>query len=175
VGLHVELGEWVFVQGEWRLKYEVVPARDQEKVFSEVWRQIELFRGLLKRNPTHLDSHQHAHREEPVLSVMRDAAAKLSVPLRSFTPGIRYCGDFYGQTGEGDPYPEGIRVESLLKIFEGVEPGTTELGCHPGDDRELDSAYRLERLDEVKALCAPAVRQKLAALDIDLWSFCDIR
>src|SRR5689334_3870836 len=40
VGLHVELGEWIFVQGEWRIKYEVVPARDRERVFVEVWRQI---------------------------------------------------------------------------------------------------------------------------------------
>ena len=55
-------------------------------------------------------------------------AQKLSVPLRSFTPRVQYCGDFYGQTGEGDPYPEGISLEGLLKTIQNLPAGVYGTG-----------------------------------------------
>jgi len=147
---------------------------DTQKVSAEVDRQLDSFKRLLGRNPTHLDSHQHVHRSEPVRSILRAAAAKLSVPLRSFTPEVQYCGDFYGQTGEGEPYPPGISVEGLLKSLSTLQPGITELGCHPGDDPSLDSVYRLERKQEVRVLCDPKVRETLKVLKIQLCSFADL-
>ncbi len=175
LGLHVDLGEWVYRDNEWVLAYQVVPADDEAAVDAEVSRQLEAFQKLLGQNPTHLDSHQHAHRNEPVLSVLRRFSQKLDVPLRSFTPGVQYCGDFYGQTGEGDPYPEGICLDGLLKTFRGLPPGATELGCHPGDDDQLKSVYRLERMQEVNVLCDPRARAGLDSLDIQLVSFKDWR
>jgi len=146
-----------------------------EKVAEEVERQLDAFRRLLGRNPTHLDSHQHVHRQEPVLSILREAATSLSIPLRSFTPEVQYCGDFYGQTGEGEPYPEGISVDGLLKLLSNLPPGITELGCHPGDDPSLDSVYRLERKQEMNVLCDARVRAALTDLHIRLCSFAEIR
>ena len=173
VGLHVDLAEWVYTNDQWSSKYQVVPLDDEASVREELQRQIDSFRLLMGRDPTHLDSHQHLHRDEPLLSAMREAADKLSVPLRSFTAGIQYCGGFYGQTGEGHPYPEGISVEGLLQVVAKLPSGITELGCHPGDDAQLDSVYRLERKLEVRALCDPRVRGSLSALDIELCSFSD--
>lgn len=173
-GLHVDLAEWVYCDGEWVLRYEVVPAGNEEAVTAEVSRQLEAFRRLLGKDPTHLDSHQHAHRNEPVRQVLTRLAEQLSVPLRSFTPEIQYCGDFYGQTGEGDPYPEGISLAGLQKTIENLPAGVSELGCHPGEDEQLDSVYRRERMQEVAVLCDPQVRTALEARGVLLCSFADL-
>jgi len=170
-GLHIDLAEWVYRNDEWVLKYEVVPASDKAAIAAEVQRQLDTFRRLMEKDPTHLDSHQHAHSNEPARQVITELAASLSVPLRSITPGIRYCGDFYGQTGEGYPYPEGISLEGLLKTIRYLPEGITEMGCHPGDDEQLDSVYRLERMQEVSVLCHPEVRSALAAGRVVLCSF----
>ncbi len=174
-GLHLDLAEWVYRDDQWVLRYEVVPADDEKAIAAEVSRQLESFRRLLGKNPTHIDSHQHTHRNEPVLSVVRRVAVELAVPLRNFTPQIQYCGDFYGQTGEGDPYPEGISLEGLLATLRGLPPGATEMGCHPGEDEHLDSVYRDERLREVSVLCDRQVREALASNRIQLCSFAELR
>lgn len=174
IGLHLDLAEWVYRNGEWVPRYLVVPSDNEGAVAGEVERQLEAFRRLLGRNPTHLDSHQHAHRSEPARSVVSRAARQLAVPLRSFTPRVRYCGDFYGQTGEGEPYPEGISLEGLLKTIQTLPAGVTELGCHPGEDALLESVYRFERMEEVAVLCDLKVRAALASNGVTLCSFTDL-
>jgi len=47
-----------------------------------------------------------------------------SVSLRHFTEGVRYCGDFFGQTAGGEPLPEAITVESLLDVLRSLQAGT---------------------------------------------------
>ena len=89
VGLHVDLGEWVYRNGEWAMLYEVAPAEDERAVREEFDRQLARFQDLVGREPTHLDSHQHVHRHDPLRSLMVDAAGRLSVPLRHFDPRIR--------------------------------------------------------------------------------------
>ncbi len=171
LGLHFDLGEWVYRDGAWLPAYEVVPADDWPAVADEAARQLAAFRRLLGHDPTHLDSHQHVHLQEPVRSVLSEVAGELAVPLRHFDPRIRYCGAFYGQTGEGLPIPEGISVDALIEIFAALPSGVTELACHPGLDDKLQSTYRSERAEELKALCDPRVRAILAAKDIGLCSF----
>jgi predicted glycoside hydrolase/deacetylase ChbG (UPF0249 family) len=171
VGLHLDLGEWVFRENEWVPLYSVVATRDAEAVARETEWQLGEFQRLVGRNPTHIDSHQHAHREEPVRSLVTKLARQLGVPVRECHPAIRYCGDFYGQTGEGESLPDALTVANLVEILSRVSAGITELGCHPGYGNGLASPYRLERAREVQVLCAPAVRESLAALDIELCSF----
>jgi len=117
LGLHVDLGEWVHRDGKWRRLHQVVDTEDHDAVLAEIDKQLATFRQLVGREPTHLDSHQHVHREEPVRSILIDHARRRSVPLRHFTAGVRYCGDFYGQYGHGLPYPEGITPASLLRVI----------------------------------------------------------
>jgi len=164
LGLHLDLGEWSYRDGEWVLVYERAPFE------GELEAQLERFRELVGRDPTHLDSHQHVHRQEPVQSLMQSAAQRLGVPLRDHGP-IRYCGEFYGQSGRGDPYPEGITVKALVALIQQLPPGTTELGCHPGLDADLDSSYRDERLREVAVLCHPRVREALRQSEVRLRAF----
>jgi predicted glycoside hydrolase/deacetylase ChbG (UPF0249 family) len=174
LGLHVDLGEWAYRDGAWVCLYEVVPPRDLAAVTREVLRQLDVFRELTGRNPTHLDSHQHFHREEPVRTVMRNLADELSVPLRDFSSQVRYSGSFYGQTAKGDALPEAISAASLLRTLAELPPGVTELGCHPGLNDDLNTMYRQERAVEVSTLCDERVRSAIHELRIELYSFQDL-
>jgi len=171
LGLHVDLGEWVYRAGEWMPRSEVVPENDPAAVAEEVVRQLATFRELVGRDPAHLDSHQHVHREEPVRSILRQVARELAVPLRGRARRVRYCGDFYGQTAEGCPFPEGISLRNMLRIVAGLRPGTTELGCHPGLGDDLPLPYRHERTTEVRILCDKRVRMALDEKGVELRSF----
>jgi predicted glycoside hydrolase/deacetylase ChbG (UPF0249 family) len=174
LGLHLDLGEWEYRDGQWSTVYEVVPNDDRAAVAAEASRQLDAFVHLVGRPPTHLDSHQHAHRSEPLRSAAQSLAARLGVPLRHFTAAVRYCGDFYGQGGKGERLPDLITPAALTRIISSLPPGTTELCCHPGDDPALPSAYRDERLTELNALCHPAPRAALAAHAVQLISFLDV-
>jgi chitin disaccharide deacetylase len=140
-------------------------------VMEEAARQLAAFRRLLGRDPTHLDSHQHVHLREPVRSVLIEMAGELAVTLRHHDPRIRYCADFYGQTGEGQPLPESISVDALIEIFAALPLGVTELACHPGLDEGLPSTYCSERVEELKVLCDPRVRTTIVVKGIELCSF----
>jgi predicted glycoside hydrolase/deacetylase ChbG (UPF0249 family) len=161
VGLHLDLGEWVYRDGAWREVYQRGPAAE------ELARQLDRFRALVGRDPTHLDSHQHVHEEEPVRSLLAQVGVDLGVAVRGLG-GVQYCGAFHGQSGRGEPYPEGIAVENLIDVLGGLAAGVVELGCHPGRDRELASPYRLERLTELEVLCDPRVRAAIDAAGIAL-------
>ncbi|UCD56208.1 MAG: ChbG/HpnK family deacetylase [Candidatus Hydrogenedentota bacterium] len=171
VGLHVDLGEWTYRDGEWKPVYEVVTFEDVNGVTSEILSQLDAFRRLTNRNPTHIDSHQHVHLREPVRSILVDIACRLGVPLRHYSSEARYCGDFYGQTREGSPLPDAISPGSLLRILEAMPDGLTELACHPGEGNDLETEYRSERSQEVETLCDPRVREMITAKHIVLCSF----
>jgi predicted glycoside hydrolase/deacetylase ChbG (UPF0249 family) len=175
VGLHVDLSEWIYRDDNWFAVYEVVPAHDAGAVRREVDRQLAAFRDLMGRDPTHVDSHQHVHRQDPVRSVLADVADALAVPLRSFSPSVRYCGAFYGQTAKGAPYPEGLELTGLIQILADLAAGMTELGCHPGKHDDVESIYRSERSQEVNVLCDLRVRQAIAREGIQLCSFAQVK
>ena len=171
IGLHLDLGEWVYQRGEWVPLYSVVSTSDFAAVTDEVWRQFTQFQKLMDRPPTHIDSHQHVHREDPARSIVKNMVQRFGIPLRDQTPGISYCGDFYGQDAQSQTIPDALSVAALKKILAALPEGCTELGCHPGYDDGLATAYRTERSAEVKTLCSPEIRQALAELRIDLCSF----
>ena len=171
LGLHIDLGEWAYQDGQWEPLYEVVPLGDRTAVAEEVARQLDAFRQLAGKDPTHIDSHQHVHRREPVRSVLLETAHQLAVPLRECSPEVRYCGAFYGQTADGFPLADVISVAGLMRILAALPPGLTELGCHPGDEDDLHTMYGRERAEEMKVLCDPRVRAVLAARGIRLRSF----
>jgi chitin disaccharide deacetylase len=172
VGLHIDLGQWDYVNGEWMVAYERCAPDDEAAVEAECRAQLEAFRRLLGRDPTHLDSHQHVHMSEPVAAVAARLAAELGVPLRARE--IRYEGGFYGQTGKGEPLPEGIGVESLIEIVAALATGWTELGCHPGLGIGEESSYGHEREREVRTLCDPRVRAAIEREGVELRSFADV-
>jgi chitin disaccharide deacetylase len=175
LGLHVDLAEWAVTDDAWTPVYEVLQLEDELAVQSEVERQLLAFRELVGREPSHLDSHHHVHRHEPLAGILRTLAAELEVPLRDFSAEVRYSGDFYGQGGKGDPLPEAISVENLLATLHSLAPGATEFGCHPGYADDVETTYREERELEVRTLCDPRLPAALEAEGIELRTFASFR
>lgn len=149
-----------------------------EHLERELRAQLDAFlqSGLV---PTHFDSHHHACGYLPAAeAVMLELAAELGVPVRHAAPqraqlqakGVRGTHHFlHGFYGEGQ-----IGVEQLLATLEGLEPGVTELMCHPGYvDHHLMrmSSYNLQRLTELLTLTDPQVQAALAALEIELVNY----
>jgi chitin disaccharide deacetylase len=173
LGLHVDLGEWTYRDGDWVPLYQVVSVQDSAEVADEVSRQLAIFRRLVGKNPTHIDSHQHVHLRESVRPIAVKIASDLAIPLRNCNSKIRYCGDFYGQTAEGLPFHSAISVNALIEILTMLPSGPTELACHPGEDDALETMYHSERIEEVMALCDPRVREAVSTRNIELCSFSD--
>ena len=171
VGLHLDLCEWVFDGNEWKERYSVVPLLDAHAVANEIRRQLDSFRSLLGRDPSHLDSHQHVHRTEPVRSALRKEGFRLGIPVRGEIPGIHYCGRFYGQSDKGESFPDFLTSDSLVGILRDLPEGITELCCHPSAAQDMDSAYAPERVIELDTLCATQVRDSLHNLDVMLRDF----
>jgi chitin disaccharide deacetylase len=174
LGLHVDLGEWVHDDGAWKAVYEVVELEDAVAVEAEVRAQLDRFRALTGRDPTHLDSHQHVHKWEPVTEVLRGLGTQLGIPLRQRLGGVRYCGDLYGQNERGEPIPEAVTPRALIEIIRRLEPGVTELACHPGIGADTGTAYDTEREQEVEVLCDSRVAEALRREGVVLRSFADI-
>jgi predicted glycoside hydrolase/deacetylase ChbG (UPF0249 family) len=173
IGLHVDLGEWVYRDGEWRPLRETVPEEDAFAAESEIMRQLESFRQLTGRDPTHIDSHQHVHRDNFLRKIFKNIAQKLRLPLRACDDRVTFCGEFYGRT-KTERLPDGISVANLCRIIQQLDDDITELSCHPGFDSHLASDYRAERIEEVRTLCDPAVRAQLEQEHVTLTSFANL-
>lgn len=169
VGLHLDLGQWDYQEGEWREDYSRCDNDDPGQVEGECREQLEIFRALTGRDPTHLDSHQHVHESEPTRAVAEALAAELRVPVRN--RAIRYEGGFYGQSGKGEPFPQGIAPEALMELIRSLPPGWTEIGCHPAAGPVPTSSYDAERRLELETLRDPRVRDLLNVTHVRLCSF----
>jgi chitin disaccharide deacetylase len=170
VGLHVDLGEWAPEPSGWTPLYTFVDDQDELAVAQEVERQVLLFEDIVGRSPDHVDSHQHAHRAEPLRSILGRTAKELRVPLR-FHSRFGYFGGFYGQGRNGQPLPTAIASRGLRAALAQLPDGATELCCHPAADLDFGSSYGLERILELEALCDPRVREAVTAEGFVLDSF----
>lgn len=170
VGLHLDLGEWTHSMSGWRPVYEVVDLGDGDAVAREVDRQLAGFAEMCGVPPTHIDSHQHVHLGAVVGEVVAERAEALGVPLRGRTSWVHHVGGFYGQTGTGEPFPEGISAGRLVELICALPDGVSELGCHPAAG-PTSPPYSAERVQELRTLCHPDVRQVLAEQRIALVGF----
>src|SRR4029077_6861237 len=76
LGLHIDLGEWVYRNECWELLYHVVALDQRTAVMEEISCQLATFRNLTGKDPTHIDSHQHVHLREPVRSVVSEKGGR---------------------------------------------------------------------------------------------------
>jgi len=151
---------------------------DAKDVEREVRAQIEKFVSLMRRAPTHLDTHHHVGLLVPVTEVMLEAARRLGVPIRSqnelararaLTAGLRTPDHFFGESGPG-PYWSLPRTLAQLRV---LPPGVSEFMSHPGwfDEALAYSRYGRQRETEMVGLGTPAARAALASLGITLCHF----
>jgi predicted glycoside hydrolase/deacetylase ChbG (UPF0249 family) len=136
----------------------------------ELERQFTRFGELMRREPSHLDSHHHVHRDPRMRAAFVAFADRHGLPLRDHS-SARHCGAFYGQGSGGASRPENISVERLLRILDDLDGGTTELACHPGYASGLSSRYTHEREHELRTLTDPRVRERIDKLGIELVGF----
>lgn len=174
LGLHIDIGEWRHDSDRWFPVYERAPQNDPKALEAAVDEQLDLFRRLVGAEPTHLDSHQHAHKRDPLRSIVHRLAAQLDVPVRHFCAGVSYCGDFYGQEAEGRPLAGRLRASFLVGIIETLHNDVTELCCHPAAELDFESTYQQERLEELEVLCSPIVAQTIQRARVVLSSFADL-
>jgi chitin disaccharide deacetylase len=150
-------------------------ARD---VRAEVEAQVARFEKLVKRLPTHLDTHHHVGLYAPVRDVVLDVARTLGIPVRSQDAeartrarsfGLRTPDHFFGESGP-DAYWSPARTLTMLKA---LPPGVSEFMCHPGwFDSDLGySRYGRQREIEMAGLAGAAARGAVAALGICLQHF----
>jgi adenylyl-sulfate kinase len=174
LGLHVDLGEWEYHEGGWRQRYQLLAKDDGASASAEARAQLEMFRGLAGRDPTHIDSHQHLHVGSTATLALAEIGHELGVPVRHLTEGIRYLGEFYGQSDKGDPHPETVTLSSLVGLIRRLRPGVTEMSCHPALSVDFDSVYARERVLELETLCDPELRRVLEDEGIALRSFAEL-
>ncbi len=166
VGLHVNFTN----EGD-----RLVDSDDPAACAAELRRQFDRFIELMGRLPTHLDSHQHVHRERPALDAFRALADEHRLPLREFGP-VTYVGGFYAQWEHGVSQPEHVSVDALAAILRHEVPhGVTEIACHPGyRDAAFRSVYDADRAWEIATLCDPRVRDLLAEQSIERISYTEL-
>lgn len=147
------------------------------EVAAEVDAQVERFVALVKRAPTHLDSHHHVALYEPVREAVLAAARRLAVPVRSEherarasarAAGLRTTDHFFGGSGP-EPY---WSVHRTLAHLRALPDGVSEFMTHPGvfDEALAFSRYGRQRETERIGLGATA-RAATAALGVMLCHF----
>lgn len=151
------------------------------EILAEARAQLQRFRELLGRNPTHFDSHHHSHRLPDVCEALVTLSWETGLPVRNAAPAMAQRFQ-----REGIPTPDAFlegffdrsaTSEDLLKILCEVGPGVTELMCHPARvDEELraGSSYAEVRDREREILTHPETRAAIQSLGIRLVHFGDL-
>jgi chitin disaccharide deacetylase len=139
----------------------------------EFSRQLDRFRELMGRGPTHVDSHHHVHITR--LALFAPLVEPLGVPLRG-DGRVPYLGGFFAHPQPGVVELERIREPFLVQLLGeiGSDAGFAEVGCHPGlVTDELHSSYRDEREIEIETLTDPGLPARIEALGLTLASYYD--
>lgn len=125
---------------------EALAAADSREILAEARAQLRRFRELVGHLPTHLDSHQHAHRLPAVFETLVVLAWETGAAVRSTSPEMR---DRLRDEGlvTADRFLEGARGSelSIEKTLADIEPGLTEIGflpSSPDDGMLLGLAHR---------------------------------
>jgi len=169
------------VDGEGRFIRDARAVAERVKVDEariELGAQIDAFRGIMGRFPTHLDSHHHVGRHEPLLELMLFFARAINVPMRAqdapvrqaaLKVGVRTPDHFMGESGP-EPYWSRERVLEQLRV---LPEGVSEFMTHPGyyDEDLAHSRYGKQRETEIEGLTDPAARELIAREGIRLASF----
>jgi predicted glycoside hydrolase/deacetylase ChbG (UPF0249 family) len=133
--------------------------------------QLERFRALTGRDPTHIDSHHHVHAKDGRIATFARLVEPLGVPLR-LAGQVRYIGGFYAHTRPGVSNLRFVSPEYLVHVVANETfEGFNELGCHPALQGDFESSYLYEREVELATLIEPGLREELEHLDVRLASF----
>lgn len=144
----------------------------------ELGTQIDVFRHIMGRFPTHLDTHHHVGRHDPILDLVLDFAQALKVPVRSQDETVRGAARRLGLRtpdhfmGESGPEPYWSR-ERTLEQLAALPAGVSEFMTHPGyfDDELAYSRYGRQRETELAGLTNAEVTRAVERHGIRLAHF----
>ncbi len=148
--------------------------------------QIEMFRKLMGRLPTHLDTHHHLHAKKEIFEIFTRIAARYRLPVRMSrlcTAGVRKKLRTRGVLTTDhlieDLEPERAwnRVSLLKALLRILRKGTYELMCHPARcDKALMaiSSFNRTRERELEALCSVEAQSLLKKNKVRLVTFGDL-
>ena len=159
------------------------PRAGPDELLAEARAQLRRFRELMGRDPTHLDTRQHAHRAvRGARSACSTLAWETGLPVRNASrdvherlrrEGIRSTDQVTSRSSTARP-PRSRRCVTLLG---GLPLGTTELMCRPVAGRGARPSERLRRCRATRALDALThreARQILQAAGVRLIHFGDL-
>lgn len=150
--------------------------RDEARI--ELGTQIDVFRKIVGEFPTHLDTHHHIGRHEPILELVLEFARAIKVPVRSQDDQVRAAArrlrlrtpdHFMGESG-----PEPCwSPERVLEHLAALPGGVTELMTHPGyfDEDLAYSRYGPQRETELAGLTDTRAREAVTREGIRLAHF----
>ena len=157
---------------------EAAARADKDEARIELGNQIDAFRALMGRFPTHLDSHHHVGRHEPILELVFDFARAIKVPMRTQDGQVRAAArglkirtpDHFMGEADSEPYWSAERVLEHLRT---LPLGVTEFMTHPGyfDDDLAYSRYGRQRETELAGLTDPRARDLVERAGIRLAHF----
>jgi hypothetical protein len=151
---------------------------DKDEARIELGNQIDAFRELMGCFPTHLDSHHHVGRHEPILELVFDFAQAIKVPVRTQDGRVRAVArgrkirtpDHFMGAADAEAY---WSAERVLEHLRSLPAGVTEFMTHPGyfDDDLAYSRYGKQRETELAGLTDPRVREVIEREGIRLAHF----
>jgi predicted glycoside hydrolase/deacetylase ChbG (UPF0249 family) len=175
-----------------------LPRLKMDQVEREWRAQIERFVTVTGKYPTHLDSHHHmSFFTRELFSLMlrlageygsairfplRDGAIVSGIPDELMDQAVVFipellrnipirCPDSFITTF----YDEGISLEEMFSILDGLTDGTFEIMTHPGIvEAGLDSSYSNQREKELVVLTDPQLRKGIEKRGIELIHFGEI-
>ena len=158
-GLHVDLGEWVYRDGEWHAALRGPrrgDAGDGARGAGAPARALRAARRAPARPPG-LPPARPPRRARPERGAGgRRAASACRSAARA---GFPYGGGFFGQGHHGaSRCPSWSASTRSSRRSRRCPTGITEFGCHPATAVDHDTTYAEQRLIEVRTLCDPRVR-----------------
>lgn len=159
------------------LQRSVLPK--EEELIREYQNQINLFRKMFGRKPTHVDTHHQMHDHPFFYKALKKIARHNDIPMRrsalmrSGSKAVRGI-----QTTDhllGDLTPEGHwRKTSLTQTLKTLPEGISEIMCHPGIlDKALRkiTSFTTGRVVEYKLFRSSQFRKMLSRQGIQLTHF----
>ncbi len=157
------------------------PAAGRAAADRALRQQLDRFRALRGAEPTHLDSHKHAHAVPGVLEAVAAVAAEAGLPVRAIDEAMRRALRARGVAtadvflGDAARRPAWTR-EALRAALASLAEGVTELMAHPGHaPSHARTSFGAEREIELDALCDPDARRLLDASGARLCSYAEVR
>jgi hypothetical protein len=151
----------------------------EREVFFEYGNQIELFKKIFGRLPTHLDTHHQMHDHPLFFGVLLKVASQYRLPVRrsklmlSSRPlpsGMKTTDFFFGNFNPSNYW----RKEPLTTVLGNLPEGVSEIMCHPGCNTQAlraISSFNSGREQEWKLLRRKGLRGFLKDHSVTLSHF----